>query len=174
MKRRFVLALAALAALVLLAPVVACGGPAAVKKTAQAPAAEALPEVPATGPEVASDHSIRRSAVRVVLKGGLGLFLQRVALEDQPVMKDGRFHGFRIAALRDARFWNGIDLRPGDVVVRVNGMSIEHPEDALEAFHALETATELRVFYEREGQPHELTYPILEDEPQKRTDASAP
>jgi S1-C subfamily serine protease len=162
-----------LAAVALLGSV-ACGGPAAMEKTAEAPATDAPLEKPASGAEAASDHSLRRSAVRMVLKGGLGLFLQRVTLEDQPVLKDGRFHGFRIAALRDPRFWSGVDLRAGDVVVRVNGMSIEHPEDALEAFHALEAARELRVFYERDGQPRELTYPIVDDELPKRADASAP
>lgn len=171
MKRRSLVALAALA---LLAPVVACGGPAAMKKTAQAPVADAPPETLAPGAEAVGDHSLRRSAVRAVVKGGLGLFLQRVVLEDEPVLKEGRFHGFRIAALRDPRFWSGVDLRPGDVVVRVNGMSIEHPEDALEAFHALEVAAELRVFYEREGDGRELRYPIVDDETQKRADASAP
>jgi general secretion pathway protein C len=108
------------------------------------------------------------------VQGGLGLFLQKVALDDQPVMKNGHFRGFRITGLLDAGFWTGVDLQPGDVVIRVNGLSIEHPEEALEAFHSVEGATELRVAYERDGQMRELTYPIVDDEPQKRADASAP
>ena len=100
--------------------------------------------------------------------------MQKVALDDQPVMKEGSFYGFRIARLHDPGFWNGVDLRPGDVVMRVNGMPIEHPEEALEAFHSLEVASELRVAYERDGAARELAYPIVEDEAPKRADASAP
>jgi general secretion pathway protein C len=105
---------------------------------------------------------------------GLGYFLQKVVLDDQPVMLGGRFHGFRVAALRDSAFWRGVDVKPGDVITRVNGMPIEHPEEALEAFRSLEVASELRVEYERNGAPHELRYAIVDDEPQKRADASAP
>jgi type II secretory pathway component PulC len=102
------------------------------------------------------------------------MYLQKVEFDDQPVKKDGRFHGFRIAALHDPAFWSGIDLHPGDVLTKVNGMPIEHPEEALEAFHSLEAASELRITYERDGAARELAYPIVEDEPQKRADASTP
>ena len=66
-------------------------------------------------------------------------------------MKAGKFHGFRIAALQATGVLAGVDLKPGDVVTRVNGMPIEHPEEALEAFNSLEVASELRVAYERDG-----------------------
>jgi type II secretory pathway component PulC len=79
------------------------------------------------------------------------------------VIVGGRFHGFRIGALRDAHFWSGVDLMPGDVVTSVNGFPIERPEQALAAFDSLEVASELRVAYERGGQPRELVYAIVDD-----------
>ena len=164
---------AALSALALCSSVAACGGSSASTKTAKAPEVTTVAPAEESAP-AADNHALRRSVVRSVVKGGLGLFLQRVTLDDQPVMKDGRFHGFRIAALPDAGFWRGVDLRPGDVIVRVNGMPIEHPEEALEAFHSLEVASELRVAYERGGEARELSYRIIDDEPQKRADASVP
>ena len=173
MTRNFAVALALFA---LLSSVAGCGGATASAKTATTPVpATAAPvEKPAPAADVGSEHTLRRSVVRSFVKGGLGLFLQRVTLDDQPVTKDGRFHGFRIAALPDAAFWRGVDLRPGDVIVRVNGMPIEHPEEALEAFHSLDVASELRVAYERDGEARELSYRIVDDEPQRRADASAP
>ena len=169
----------ALGALVLLTAVAACGGaaPATNDEDAKASTAAVAP-----APKPARPPTLRTSgpcapavAVRkTVVKGGLGLFLQKVALDDQPVMVAGRFHGFRIAALRDPRFWSGVDLHPGDVVVHVNGMPIEHPEEALEAFHSLEVASELRVAYDRDGAARELAYTIVDDEAPKRADASAP
>ena len=155
----------------------ACGG-AATTKSAAAPqvtvAAGGEKSAPVASVGAADTHTLRRSVVRSAVKEGLGLFLQKVALEDEPVLKNGRFHGFRISALHDPGFWKGIDVHAGDVILRVNGMPIEHPEEALEAFHSLEVASELRVAYERQGERREISYRIVDDEPQKRADASAP
>jgi type II secretory pathway component PulC len=160
--------------LALVTPLIACGG-AAVTKTASTPASQKpTPVQTQSAAAPLPEHAVRRTAVMGVLSGGLGRFLQKVTLDDQPVMKDGRFHGFRVAELSDAGFWGGVDLRPGDVITSVNGMPIEHPEEALEAFKALGIASEVRVAYERDGQARELRYTIVEDEPQKRADASAP
>ena len=137
----------------------ACGGaaPTAAPVTASAPrpahaAAPALDE-----------HHLARSVVHDVVSQGLGSFLQHVDIADQPVLAAGKFHGFRIAALKDSPFWQGVDLKPGDVVVRVNGFPIEHPEQAQTAFDSLEVSSELRVDYERDGQPRELVYAIVDD-----------
>jgi type II secretory pathway component PulC len=109
-------------------------------------------------------NAIRRSAVQEALSAGPGAFLQRLTVDDHPVFLGGKFHGFRITALPgDA--WAGIDLRPCDVVMRVNGFSIEHPEDAAEAFYSLRVASELRVEYERDGEPRELRFGIFDDGP---------
>ena len=107
---------------------------------------------------------IARSAVHDVIAKGLGAFLQHVELDGQPV-RDGRaFRGFRIVALRgNDGFWAGVDLRPGDVVTRVNGFPIERPEQAQTAFESLDVASELRVAYDREGEPREIVYRITDD-----------
>lgn len=167
-------------ALVLTVALVACGGSSSPTKGAAAPAppADSAATAGASGTTAtANGAGLKRSAVRAVVAGGLGAFLQHVELDDQPAMKDGRFHGFRLARLRDPGYWRGVDLRPGDVIVRVNGMPIEHPEEALEVFRSLDSASELRVEYERDGKPKELRLPIVNDVPAAggaRADASAP
>jgi type II secretion system protein C len=108
-------------------------------------------------------HALTRSTIRAAIGQGLGAFLQHVELDDKPVLVGGKFHGFRITALHDGSFWSGVDLRPGDVVTRVNGLPIERPEQAQMAFESLGTAKELRVAYERDGEPLELVVPIAED-----------
>ena len=55
-----------------------------------------------------------------------------------------------------------IDLRPGDVITRVNGQAIEHPEEADAALRSLEKAPSLKVDYEREGKPRTLELPIVD------------
>ena len=109
------------------------------------------------------DHVLARSAVRAVVARGLGAFLQHVEVDDRPVFVQGHFHGFSIAKLSDPPFWAGVDVRPGDVVISVNGLPIERPEQAQAAFESLATATELRVLLERDGQPKELAFPIADD-----------
>jgi type II secretion system protein C len=138
----------------------ACGG--AAPSSALVPAAAPKAARPAA-PAPLDDHHLARSVVHDVVSQGLGTFLQHVDVADQPVLAGGKFHGFRIAALRDSPFWEGVDLKPGDVVTRVNGFPIEHPEQAQTAFESLDVSSELRVDYERDGQPRELVYAIVED-----------
>ena len=118
---------------------------------------------PGSGAQRAASHSLSRSAVHAVVAQGLGYFLQRVDLEDRPVFEGGRFHGFRIARLRDEKFWDGVDIKAGDVVTAVNGLPIERPEQAQTAFDSLEVSSELRVAYERAGEGRELVYAIVDD-----------
>ncbi len=149
---------------------VGCGGGA----SESAGAASARTTPPADGdadvdkkahePEATPAGTIARAKVDDAIKAGPGMFLQHVVLADDPVMVDGQFHGFRIKELR-GDMWKGVDLRPGDVVTRVNGFAIERPEQAVEAFHSLSVASELRVAYDRDGAPHELRYAIVDPLP---------
>jgi hypothetical protein len=120
-------------------------------------------KVEAAAPEPPPRGSLRRADVHRVVAAGFGRFLQRVVLDEKPVMRGGKFVGFRIVALSgDPSFWQGVDLKAGDVVTRVNGFPVEHPEEALEAFRSLEVASELRVGYERDGVAREIRYSIVE------------
>lgn len=142
---------------------VGCAGSVRTAPVVQAPAAPTAPPVAAPLAVAASDHTVARSAVHAVVSEGLGMFLRRIDLDDQPVMVAGKFHGFRVAGLRDPQFWSGVDLKPGDVVTSVNGFPIERPDQAETAFESLEVASELRVAVEREGQQRELVYAIVDD-----------
>jgi type II secretion system protein C len=142
----------------------ACGGgPAPAPKSVPAPVvASAAPSAAKpTAPDAAS-HTLPRSAVRAFVSQGLGQFLRRIEVDDQPVLVGGKFHGFRIAALKDDNFWSGVDLKPGDVVTSVNGLPIGRPEQAQTAFQSLDVSSELRVAYDRDGQPRELVYTIVD------------
>jgi type II secretion system protein C len=153
-----------LSVLSLLLPIAlgACAASVRAAPVVKAPATGATPPAAATSAAPAA-HALARSTLREVVSEGLGTFLRRIELDDQPVFVGGKFHGFRIAGLRDPQFWSGIDLKPGDVVTSVNGFPIERPEQAETAFESLEVASELRVVVEREGQPRELIYPIVDD-----------
>jgi type II secretory pathway component PulC len=136
-----------------------CGGQNSPPVTATRAPSTADAQPAAEGPE----HVLSRSAVHAAVAQGLGAFLQHVELDDKPVFVAGKFRGFRVTVLHDPAFWRGVDLKPGDVVTRINGLPIERPEQALKAFESLETSGELRVSYERGGEPRELVYPIVDD-----------
>jgi type II secretion system protein C len=140
----------------------ACAASRAPAPVAAAPSATASSPVVEVSAAPTPDHAVARSAVQEVVSEGLGMFLRRVDVDDHPVFVGGKFHGFRIASLRDAQFFSGVDLKPGDVVTAVNGFPIERPEQAQTAFDSLEVASELRVMVERGGQPRELVYTIID------------
>ncbi|MFO0663250.1 MAG: hypothetical protein U0174_04825 [Polyangiaceae bacterium] len=135
--------------------VFACGGdPLPPPKAAEAPSAPKAAQRPGT---------VTRSGVRNAIADGPGAFLAHVELEDQPAFKDGRFYGFRIAKLLPASYWEGIDLKPGDVVAKINGLPIERPDHAVAIMKVLEKAKEIRVEVERSGALREVVIPIVED-----------
>jgi type II secretory pathway component PulC len=145
--------------LVFVIALAACGGAASRSVATSAAAAKPAPQAALAPPP---EHTLPRAVVRDVVAQGLGSFLQHIEVADQPVLAAGKFHGFRVAVLHDTPFWQGVDLKPGDVVTSVNGFPIEHPEQAQTAFDSLEVSSELRVAYERNGQPRELVYAIVE------------
>lgn len=135
--------------------VAACGGEAPPPpKAAAAPAPPKAPRKPGT---------VSRKDLRTAIADGPGAFLAHVELEDQPAFKDGRFYGFRIAKLVPASYWSGIDLQPGDVVAKVNGLPLEKPDHAIAIMKVLDKAKEIRVEVERAGALREVVIPIVED-----------
>jgi type II secretory pathway component PulC len=103
--------------------------------------------------------SLKRARVRETIAQGLGAFLQNVTVDDWPVMQEGKFHGFKIRTINTE--W-GVDLRPGDVVTRVNGIVPEHPEEADAALRSLDKAPALKIDYERDGKAKTLELPIVD------------
>jgi type II secretory pathway component PulC len=141
----------------------ACGGSKPPPKTADAaPAASQAETTPANANASAAPKpvtSLRRAAVKETIARGLGVFLQNVTVEDWPVMHEGKFHGFKIRSINAD--W-GVDLKPGDVVTRVNGIVPERPEEADAALRSLEKAAALKIDFERDGKAKTLELPIVD------------
>lgn len=137
----------------------ACGGAPAPAKTPVEPAKPPPPPEPAALPK----GHVWRYQVMQVMSPGLGAFLQRVDVKEK--MVDGRFHGFQILALQgDPAFWEGVDLKVGDVVTSVNGGPIGHYEEAFRVWQSLLTAPEIAVAYERGPEKRTLRIVVHEDD----------
>ena len=115
---------------------------------------------PAVGAERATPvTALERAAVERVVDAGLGRFLTNVTIE--PRLSAGKFAGWSIVALDPPELWRGVDLRPGDVVTKINGMAIEREMEAFDAFQAVRQAPALEVSYLRADQPRRLRLEIV-------------
>lgn len=110
----------------------------------------------AAGPVVPPGH-LARGEVEGVLKKGPPWLLRRVTIEE--VIREGKFVGWRVLSLSLPDGWR-VDLKPGDVVMKVNGLALERPDDLWAAWLQLHSAIELKVACEREGKPFEIAMPI--------------
>jgi general secretion pathway protein C len=140
--------------LVVLTLIAGCGG-AAPEPVHTTPVATAPPP-----PVEVTEPVIQRAALDEVLDAGLGAFLGRVTTE--PSLDGNRFVGFRLVALRDAALFENVDLQPGDVILSVNGQSIERPDDAFTAWTGLRVASEITLAVLRDGARRDLRFPIVD------------
>jgi len=125
---------------------------------ADAPAPSAPPVTCAA--RVGADR-LRRSALKRTVDAGLGRWLQTVSVD--PLLARGQFRGWIIRAFNsDDACLAGVDLRAGDVVTRVNGRGVEHPEEALEVWTKLPSSSELVIDFLRDGQARKVRFGIVD------------
>lgn len=102
---------------------------------------------------------IPRAALRAELANGIGRFLQQV--RTQPVVSRGHFVGWRLMTLFPSRADIQVSvLQPGDIVLRVNGESVERPEDFKALWDSLADAPELVLEIERDGEASTVRFAI--------------
>jgi hypothetical protein len=102
---------------------------------------------------------IPRVAFQAELQRGIGAFLRQV--RTKPALARGRFVGWRVLELFKKRpEVHVLGLQPGDTVLKVNGRSLERPEQLKVIWDGLVAATELVIEIEREGRRCELRYVI--------------
>jgi len=107
-------------------------------------------------------NALRRSALVRTLDAGLGAWLSGVDIE--PKVVRGRFQGWLIQSIYAGDpCWSDIDLRAGDVVVRVNRRPIHSPDEAQAVWTALRSAREIAVDFLRDGKSQTLRFPVVDD-----------
>jgi len=105
---------------------------------------------------------VRRSALVRLIDAGLPRWMQGV--EGDRALANHRFQGWLIKSLYPGDpCYRDIDLNPGDVVQKVNGKSIEKPEQAFDVVQSLKTAPALIVDFLRDGKPQRFTIAIADE-----------
>ena len=103
--------------------------------------------------------TISRVALRAELDRGIGRFLQHVRV--QAALSRGHFVGWKLVSLFAKRPEINVQvLKPGDILLRVNGESVERPEAFKSVWDSLADAKEIVLEIERDGQPSTLHYAI--------------
>ncbi|NOK21828.1 type II secretion system protein GspC [Corallococcus carmarthensis] len=77
-----------------------------------------------------------------------------------PAFKDGRPVGFKLFSIREDSFYSRLGLRNGDVLQRINGLDLDSPDKALEAFTKLRDAPRIELQIERGGAPVRKTFDV--------------
>lgn len=125
------------------------------------PSAVVFPQVPAlrvTGALPKDDRpagTLYKDELQAAVAAGLGHFLQ--SLEVRAVTREDDlgqrvFAGFQIVALRPAERWLKFDFVPGDIVTRVDGVSVEHYDAVLPMFEGLVAKDRFEVRLVRGGE----------------------
>jgi len=93
-------------------------------------------------------YEIQRHTLESLL-GNVGL-LSRSA-RPVPEIKEGRMIGFRLFGVRPDGPVGRIGMKNADVITSVNGLELSSPEQAIEAFGKLRSASHLSLRFERDG-----------------------
>lgn len=105
------------------------------------------------------DFVIARATYNRVIELGPSWFIQQVRL--QPHLVGGRFRGFMLLALfpEYPEFESSV-LHAGDIIQKVNGMSVERPGQFMEVWKTLPARDQLTLRVLRENRPIKLTWVI--------------
>ena len=102
--------------------------------------------------------TLTREAFDRTLDAGPGAFLGRVKV--RAVMTGGRFVGWEVLEMDPAFAGGGV--RVGDVVERVNGLSVEKPDDFAAAWQALRGVGAVELGIRRNGEESVVRIPVVE------------
>lgn len=114
----------------------------------------AITKAPPAGGIIAAG-SITAADMSATLARGPQQFIAELTV--RPVMEGRRFHGFELLKIAPASPLAGtVHLRPGDVIVSVNGASVERPDQFMKLWEALPKASHVDLKLRRAG--HAMTY----------------
>jgi general secretion pathway protein C len=78
-------------------------------------------------------------------------------LRPQPVFADGHQRGYRVYPGRERAQFAKLGLMPGDLVTAINGTPLDDPARGVEILQTMNSATDVTVSVERNGQPTQIT-----------------
>jgi len=77
-----------------------------------------------------------------------------------PNFTDGQPDGFKVFAIRPGSLFSKVGLQNGDVLKRINGVELQGPEQAFEAYQALKDETAIQIDLVRRNENKTFNYEI--------------
>lgn len=145
-----------------------------VKKPAPAPApaAETAKTEPPPAPQLDASAQplpasvdageIQREKLMAVLAAGPGRFLQRIKVQ-RDLDAQGRFAGWKLVQIFPGEADIRTPLVPGDTLLRVNGQSVERPEQFKSLWDSLALSSELVLTVRRGVTQSDVRYRIVQE-----------
>ncbi|GAB6063678.1 type II secretion system protein GspC [Deferrisoma palaeochoriense] len=126
------------------------------------------PSQPASEPETpASDDTVQKVAedkwvidAREIEQAQENMSQLLTQIRVVPNFTDGQPDGFKVFAIRPGSLFAKIGLQNGDVIKRINGIEIQGPEQAFEAYQRLKDETTIQIDLVRRNQNQTFTYEI--------------
>jgi general secretion pathway protein C len=86
----------------------------------------------------------------------------------------GKLRGFRVYPGRNRSAFNGLGLRPGDLVTAINGTPLDDPQRGQEIFNTIQSSANASVTIERGGQTIDVSMNIAQVASEANKDLTAP
>jgi general secretion pathway protein C len=83
-------------------------------------------------------------------------------MRPQPVFAQGKQKGYRVYPGRNRQAFSRLGLRPGDLVMSINGTPLDDPARGQEVFRTLGSSSEAHITVMRAGQQQDLTLNIAQ------------
>jgi len=141
--------------------------PVLVAKAEPTPPPATPPVVPASAepsplPASLDAGEIQRDKLMAVLAAGPGRFLQRIKVK-RDLDAQGHFAGWKLVQIFPGEAVT-VPLVAGDTLLRVNGQSVEHPEQFKTLWDSLALSSELVLTVRRGVQQSDVRYRIVQEQ----------
>jgi general secretion pathway protein C len=128
--------------------------PGAPPPTPSNPSATSGVSVRQVGP---GSYEVSRQQLDAVLANPNELLMQARVI---PSLGNGAAKGFKLFSIRPDSLYARIGLQNGDVLQRINGLSLNDVQDGLQAFHRLRESSRIELEVERNGQSMRMNYSL--------------
>jgi general secretion pathway protein C len=122
---------------------------AAIQEAITADSGDVMPPGGQPAVESSGEINLEQGYVEKELGAGLSNILNKARLV--PNVIDGGVQGFKIFAIEGGTLFDKIGLQNGDVITRVNDISLQQPEQGFALYEAFQNEKEIRIFILRDG-----------------------
>jgi general secretion pathway protein C len=114
-----------------------------------------FPEVVATVTRRNTTTTNRRSSNTPSIQSVVAQNVSRLAdvIRPTPYFVNGQQQGYRVYPGRNRQQFASLGLRPGDLIKDIDGQALSDPTQAMQIFQTLDSADQVSVTVERNGQP---------------------